>query len=91
MNLFRLIVVSALALGGTLGLAAGEPVQFNRDIRPILSDNCFACHGFDSNKRKADMRLDVFSDSLYTDEILVPGSLKKVRSTSGSTPQIMTT
>ncbi|MED5494119.1 MAG: DUF1549 domain-containing protein, partial [Verrucomicrobiota bacterium] len=77
MNLLRAVVVLALCLGCRSSPRAGEPVQFNRDIRPILSDNCFACHGFDSNKRKADMRLDVFSDALYTDEILVPGSPEK--------------
>ena len=34
------------------------PVEFNRDVRPIFADNCFACHGPDKNQRKAEFRLD---------------------------------
>ena len=45
----------ALLLTGT---AVAEPLDFNRDIRPILSENCFYCHGQDGNKREADLRLD---------------------------------
>src|SRR5262245_27780638 len=35
-----------------------EPVRFNRDVLPILADKCFACHGPDAAKRKANLRLD---------------------------------
>jgi Planctomycete cytochrome C len=48
-----------LALSPAVLLAGSEKVDFNRDIRPILSDNCYACHGPDSNKRKAGLRFDI--------------------------------
>ena len=50
-------VLGVMALCAGTTFAAGTE-EFNRDIRPILSENCFACHGPDSASRKADLRLD---------------------------------
>lgn len=49
---------SLLALTFWLPCRAAEPLDFGRDVRPILSDRCFACHGQDSNKREGGLRLD---------------------------------
>ncbi|WP_068142492.1 PSD1 and planctomycete cytochrome C domain-containing protein [Roseimaritima ulvae] len=51
-------------------LSAAE-LSFNRDIRPILSDTCFFCHGPDAAHREADLRLDVEADA--KDYAIVPG------------------
>ena len=56
MRLSRLSLTAACLLGALS--ASAEKVQFNRDIRPIFSDTCYACHGPDENKIKGGLRLD---------------------------------
>jgi hypothetical protein len=73
-----LLVLSAAvpARGGD-----GAKVDFNRDVRPILSNHCYACHGPDRGKRKAGLRLDRKADASKAlrggASVVVPGSLVK--------------
>lgn len=66
------VVLLFLAGWSIAPLRADEKLQFNRDIRSILSDSCFLCHGPDKNRREAELRLDVRSDAMEHGAI-VPG------------------
>ena len=76
MLLFRQFLLLTLASIAHLD-GAQEKISYNRQIRPILSDQCFSCHGPDANKRKAKLRLDVREEALKpakSDAIaIVPG------------------
>lgn len=75
--MFRSSFIFAISFVSLVQLPAEEKVRFNRDIRPIMSDTCFHCHGFDKSARKGGLRLDIREEALKpgkSDEIpIVPG------------------
>src|SRR5262249_61885594 len=65
--IYALLALAAVPLAGR-----ADDIEFNRDVRPIFSDKCFACHGPDPKHRKADLRLDVEKDAKEAG-VIVPG------------------
>ena len=77
MPLLKLVVAFLIAGIALTGPAiAADKLEYNRDVRPILADNCFACHGPDSAARKGDLRLDQ-RDAAIKAEAFVPGKPDK--------------
>lgn len=83
----------ALALSTGFANAGDDPIDYSRDIRPILSENCFKCHGPDPAAREAKLRLDVFEGAVAARRggaAVVPGDpdasliLKRLTSTDPS-------
>ncbi|MEI6534025.1 MAG: PSD1 and planctomycete cytochrome C domain-containing protein [Verrucomicrobiaceae bacterium] len=60
----HLRLIAATCCGAFIAAKTQAKIEFNRDIRPILSDTCFHCHGFDEKERKSGLRIDVRDDAL---------------------------
>jgi len=76
--LFILLLATPLACAAESALP--DRIEFNRDVQPILSDNCFKCHGFDKKHREGDRRLDTRAGALADNEgvrAIVPGKLSE--------------
>src|SRR5687768_7493892 len=69
-------LVSAASLGARAQSAPASPapLSFNRDIQPILSNNCFACHGPDENKRETKFHFDTKEGAFLKPGVIEPGN-----------------
>ena len=72
------LTITALLLYGSLP-ALTAPLSYNRDVRPLLAENCFACHGPDKNARKAKLREITVARNALLDELLTGEQQAKLK------------
>src|SRR5262249_17816267 len=91
----RQAMVGILIMGlGVAGVRAADPVDFNRDIRPIFSKRCYACHG--PEKRRSGLRLDELSFLHQGGDrgpAIIPGAASEsllVQAIAGDDPEVPT-
>lgn len=77
MNRRAICWVSFLVLAGLVDtICAAGKVNYNRDVRPLLSDRCYQCHGPDEQERKASLRLDRFEGEESAASVIVSGDIE---------------
>ena len=69
------LLITCFAMSLSALVQAAEPIDFQREIRPLLSDNCYKCHGPDLENREAELRLDL--ESSAHEFVIVPGKPEK--------------
>ena len=70
------------------GVVSANEISFNRDIRPILSDRCYFCHGFDENHREADLRLDIREEAEYVWHVASPDVSELISRITSDDPDV---